>query len=148
MGRPSLQSPEREQRYLDALARGASQSAAAMAAGVTPSAIVLWRRKSPDFEERIRATLADTEIRMAEAVTEAAAVDWKAALAWLTHQRRDEWHTKQKSDVDITSGGLPVGGPVVRMERLTPEERRILLKALEREAAAALEAGEDADGGF
>jgi transposase len=94
VGRPTKLDDLVAKRITDAIAAGGSRSAAAEAARVHRSTLMLWlargrKGEAPysDFLDRIRKAEADAENEMVVVVREAAKKNWCAAAWWLERRR-------------------------------------------------------------
>lgn len=130
MGRPTKLTDERQETICEALEKGVSVKGACDLAGVSHQVFYNWRERGKDELERVQEGHTNCKVRqeeqkfvdfleattraraqsekvMAEHITEAAPDDWRAAVELL--QRRFPQRWSKKTNVDVTSGGDPIG---------------------------------------
>ena len=132
MARPSKRTPELEEALLTSLRNGNTLGAACYAAGIVPETFSRWRQSDPALQAAVAAAESEAEARAVAALADAFLKDWRAAAFWLTHRRRQDWHTLRAGEEGAPEPD-PGTGELLNLEELTVEEKRILLKALERQ---------------
>lgn len=112
MGRPTLLDDLRAKRIVDAIAAGASRSAAAEAANVDRSTLMQWLRKGRlgedqryvDFLHRVKVAEAQAENELIAVIRTAAPKSWQAA-AWLLERRQPKRYALTAARFEKASPG-------------------------------------------
>ncbi len=125
MGRPTLLDDLRAKRIVDAVAAGASRSAAAEAANVGRSTLMSWlargREGEPgyaDFLDRIKTAEAKAENEMVAAIRIAGLNPrtWQAAAWWLERCRPKRYATKRdRVEAPAHPAGVAAGSDDVEL---------------------------------
>jgi len=75
-----------------ALKAGATRTTAAGAAGIHRDTFYQWRKENPTFSYAVTRAEAQAEINCVESLFQASERgDWRAAVAWLSRRRREDW---------------------------------------------------------
>jgi hypothetical protein len=94
--------PTVEKAILDALAVGATRTAAFEAAGVARSKISVWMARFGTFRDAVIRAEAQAELRATITVRQAYdGGDWRAAFAWLERRRHAEWGKVDRLEIEI-----------------------------------------------
>lgn len=147
-GRGIALSKEQVDKLAEFVRTGVTLDVAAMALGVHPrtiqryiadaAALIMGHPRSERFTPKYKAFLsylykvvssaeAQAEIEMAKAITEAAKVEWKAALEWLSRRRPGRWSSMSKRV--ITSNRLEeLSGGIRDLRELPSSELERLLE--------------------
>lgn len=100
-GPPSKYTPERSARVLQAIRGGSTNRDAAAYGGVDEDTLIRWRKRYAEFADAFTRAESECAVSMTAHLVKAAALDWRAALAWLERRRRDEWGKVDKIEVDF-----------------------------------------------
>lgn len=102
VGRPTKLDDLTAKRIVDAVAEGASRSAAAEAARISRQTLMNWlaagRDGDPayvDFFDRVKTAEAKAEIEMVNIIRQAATRSWQAAAWWLERCRAETYALKR-----------------------------------------------------
>lgn len=102
-GRPSKLDDLRAKRILDAIAEGASRTAAAAKGGIHKATLMEWLARGRDgepgyaeFLDRVKAAEADIELKMVRVIHAAAPTSWQAA-AWFLERTRPADYAKREA---------------------------------------------------
>ena len=135
IGRPRLLTPERAERILDAIGKGATRVEAARAAGVHKATVLRWMQEGEaaesgllrDFHDRVREADAAVSLAMCQVVTTAAHNgSWQAAAWWLERRRPDDYGRHLAVRREALSAGVEGSGTdwkqvlAERIDRLLP----------------------------
>jgi transposase len=101
VGRQSRYTTERVERFLNGIRKGATQQAAAAAAGIGRRTIYTWLQRHPAFAHALEQAEADVELRMVSIIVEAAKIDARHAEWWLERRRPDEYARRDKLDLNL-----------------------------------------------
>jgi hypothetical protein len=101
MARPSKYSPERAATIAEAIEKGLTFGLAAALGGISPDTLTVWRRRYPDFAERIDAAEAQGALVNITKVRDAANDDWRAA-AWILEHRHPHQYGKTVTENQLT----------------------------------------------
>ena len=107
-GRPTLDTPERRAKILEAIRGGNYRETAARYAGIGTQTLGDWMAKDPEFSGMVQAAEEFAEIKAVALVMKAAETDAKHAQWWLERKHPHRWG---RTDRHMHSG--PNGGPVV-----------------------------------
>lgn len=122
----SKKTPEVEQAIIDAVRNGAYAKHAALAAGVSESALYEWQQEDAEFRGAIAQAAADRTNAAIQRITEHALRDWKAD-AWLL-ERTQPNDFRARTTTEVTGAE---GGPLqIAAVPLQPDELAAAARAL------------------
>ena len=109
--RPSLLTPERQQRIVTAISAGNSRDISAAYAGISPKTFFEWLKKGRegrggavyrDFADAIGKADAEAEVYAVGIIRQAMPDQWQAAAWWLERRKPQDWakHEKIESTVE------------------------------------------------
>ncbi len=88
-GRPGKRTPQLEKDLLAALETGAPYRIACLACGISDDSFANWRRKDPEFADRVNKAAGKTALRLLKKIEKNADENFSAA-AWLLERRFPE----------------------------------------------------------
>ena len=89
-GKPDL-TPEQVRTFLQLVQLGMYPAQAARKIGVTPHAMMMRRKRKPEFDEAMEAAEASAEMALLAHVVKAAPKDWRAAMGLLERRFPERW---------------------------------------------------------
>ncbi len=108
--RPSLLTPERQQRIITAISAGNSRDISAAYAGISPKTLFEWLKKGRaakagihrEFADAVEKADAEAEVYAVGVVRKAMPDQWQAAAWWLERRKPQDWarHEKVESTVE------------------------------------------------
>lgn len=103
-GRKTKLTEECQKKMVTLLAIGCTRKAACGCAGISQDSLARYLRNA-DFADAITGAEAEAAAKMTRVLTKAAERDWRAALAWLSRRRPEDWGNRLRvstaSDADL-----------------------------------------------
>jgi len=98
MARPTKYTPETADRIIQAFRAGVkNDDTACGAAGIHPDTFYTWKRRYPEFSERVEKAKSGREVRWLAIIGEAASTHWQAA-AWLLERTKPDDYGRVRID--------------------------------------------------
>lgn len=107
-GRPSSITPEKINKLEQAYALDCTDAEACLFADITPSAFYEWQKKNPYFLERKQALKNRPFLIARNSLVGGLKDSPDLALKYLERKKKDEFSTKQESDVKLTFEPLKI----------------------------------------
>jgi len=107
MSKAYKQTPETVEKILQFLRAGNTRKTASIASGISEDTFARWLKET-DFADQVKQAEEMATARNVGLIMQAAAKDWRAALAWLERRRPADW--KERKDIGLHQGDGP---PVV-----------------------------------
>jgi hypothetical protein len=122
-GRPSKFTPDRVDRFLQAVRVGATLQSAALSVGWSEDGLARYRAGFADFADQIAEAEGAAQVHLVAIVRQAASSNWRAAMELLSRRWPEAWARHDRVDVDLR----------LQVKRLAAEygldEREILAEA-------------------
>lgn len=103
-GRPLAMTKEKEEKIIELLADGMSQSKACSYVGISEDTLIRHKNKFCGFCERLEKAFLETHKLAHKSVKVGMLKDWKAGAWWL--ERTEPERFKEKKEVEVTKPSL------------------------------------------
>ena len=103
MSKGELYSPEIVTQITALLKAGITISSACEIVGISRQTYYNWAEKHPEFAEKVKKAIAESELRAVKIILDAAKRDWKAAAWFLERRFPDRWGRRDKIEAEQKS---------------------------------------------